>query len=352
VKDQELEIAELKSKLEEAQAQHQQLESCVSELIERSEKLENRIAEIQAEEAKLINANRVESVGHLAAGIAHEINSPLQFIGDITNYLKQIFPDLFLAYKEIEEVIEKNPDISTAQKDELLKAIDLVVAEANIPFLSTQILESIEEALGCVGRVSNLIKSMQSFAAPAMGYVQFTNIQKSIEDIIVITRNEWNLDAEVVLEFEDGFPELPIFRGEFNQAILNLIINASQAIHEVQNSISDGDQKHRGKILIKGWVDRADDNRAILEIHDNGIGIPEEIQNKIFDPYFTTHDVGVGVGMGLAIARDIIVEKHKGELTFKTAQGQGTVFRMTMLTHIGEFSEEHRVAGVKESIGA
>ena len=352
MQDQDKEIAELKRKLEKAEEERNQLKSSISELIQRSETLENRILEIQAEEAKLINANRVESVGHLAAGIAHEINSPLQFIGDITNYLKQVFPDLFLAYKEIEEVIEKNSEITSDQKDELLKAIDLVVAEANIPFLSTQILESLEEALGCVGRVSSLIKSMQSFAAPAMGYVQFTNIEKSFEDIIMISRNEWNLDAEVVLDFEQGFPELPIFRGEFNQAILNLIINASQAIHEVQNSISDGDQKHPGKIQIKGWVDRADDHRAILEIHDNGNGIPEEIQNKIFDPYFTTHDVGVGLGMGLAIARDIIVEKHKGELTFKTAQGQGTVFRMTMLTHIGEFSEEHRVEGVQESIGA
>jgi two-component system NtrC family sensor kinase len=352
VHDKDQVTARLARELDQAQETRIELESKVRELTEQTVVLKEHIRQHQMEDAKLINAHRVESVGHLAAGLAHEINSPLQYLGDVANYLKDVFPDLFIAYKEIEEIIEKNSHLSLEQKDEILKDIELVQAEANIPFLSTQILQSLEDASQCIGRVSSLIKSMQSFAAPGIGYVQFTNIEKSIEDIVTISRNEWNLNAKVVLDFEEGFPEIPIFRGEFNQAILNLIINASQAIHELQDSLSDGAKTHPGKILIKGWVDKANEHRAIIEIQDNGIGISENIQDKIFDPYFTTHEVGSGLGMGLAIARDIIVEKHKGELTFKTAQGQGTIFRMTLMTHVGEFPKEYHVEAFKESIGA
>lgn len=298
---------------------------------------EKETPEPEAEETKLFQSQRMESVGHLAAGIAHEINSPMQFIGDITNYLKEVFPDLLLSYKEIEEVIEHSTQLTTEQKDVLLKEIELVQAEANIPFLSTQILESMEEALACVDRVREIIKSMLRFADSGNGFVQFTNVPKVIEDIVCISRNDWKEAGEVIVEFEEEFPEIPVFKGEFNQAILNLINNAAQAILEFQSQLSVGEEKRQGQISIKGWIEKDAESRAIIEIQDNGIGIPQEIQAKIFDPYFTTRDVGSGTGLGLAIVHDIIEGKHKGSLTFKSKEGEGTVFRISLLTEKSQF---------------
>ncbi len=286
---------------------------------------------------KLLQSQRMESVGHLAAGIAHEINSPMQFIGDITNYLKEIFPDLFLSYKEIEEVIEHSSKLTTEQKDELLKEIELVQAEANIPFLSTQIQESMDEALVCVERVRNIIKSMLSFADAGNGFVQFTNIPKVIEDIVRISRNDWKEVGEVLIEFEEGFPEIPVFKGEFNQAILNLIHNAALAIQELHSSLAEGEERKPGKIVIKGWVDKESEPRAIIEVQDNGIGMPQEIQTKIFDPYFTTREVGSGTGLGLSLVHDIIEGKHKGTLSFRSKEREGTVFRISLFTEKSHF---------------
>jgi two-component system NtrC family sensor kinase len=281
---------------------------------------------------KILQSQRMESVGHLAAGIAHEINSPMQFIGDITNYLKEVFPDLFLSYKEIEELIEHSPHLTTEQKDLLLKEIELVQAEANIPFLSTQILESMDEALACIDRVREIIKSMLRFSDSGNGFVQFVNVPKVIEDIVLISRNDWKEAGEVIVEFEEGFPEIPVFKGEFNQAILNLITNAAQAIQEVVEQ-----EKKPGQIVIKGWIENETEPKAIIEIRDNGIGIPKEIQAKIFDPYFTTREVGSGTGLGLAMVHDIIEGKHKGHLTFTSKEGEGTVFRIAMLTETSHF---------------
>ena len=331
-----------------------------AKVVERTSELEAKAKELQAEiqqreetEARLINSQRMESVGHLAAGIAHEMNSPMQFVQDITNYLKDLFPDLFLSYREIEDVVRNEDALTDEQKSTLLKDIELVQAEANIPFLREQITESMEEAMDCIGRVSAIIKSLLSFSDPGSGFVQITDVEKAVGNIIRVSKNMWKLDGEVQLDFEADFPEIPVFRGDFNQVILNLITNASQAIHDAREAaVKDGNESPPGQIHVVAWIENEGEKRAIIEVRDNGIGIPEEVQPKIFDPYFTTREVGSGMGMGLAICKDVIEQKHKGKMTFTTAEGQGTVFQLRLLTDINEFPKEDKVDAFGEPVDA
>lgn len=315
-----------------------------AELEAKAKELEAEIQQREATEARLINSQRMESVGHLAAGIAHEMNSPMQFVQDITNYLKDLFPDLFLSYREIEDVIRKDEHIDDDQKSAILEEIGLVQAEANIPFLREQITESMEEAMDCIARVSAIIKSLLSFSDPGSGYVQVTDLHKAVENVIRVSKNMWKLDGEVQVDFEEGFPEIPVFRGDFNQVVLNLITNAAQAIHDAREEAGkSGKEIPPGQIHVFAWMEKDGEERAILEVRDNGVGIPDEVQGKIFDPYFTTREVGSGMGMGLAICKDVIEQKHKGKMTFTTVQGQGTVFRLSLVTDINEFPKGDRV---------
>ena len=274
------------------------------------------ITERKLLETQLRQAHKMESIGQLASGIAHEINSPMQFVGDNTRFLQDSFQTLNQMLGKYGELLHACPSgiVSAEQR----AAITAMAKEIRLEYLLTEVPNAIRESLQGVERISQIIGAMKSFCHPGSTR-QTVNINEAIESTVVIARNEWKYSAELVTDFDSTLPQVSCFVGEFNQVILNLIVNAAHAISDAER-IPD---KGKGTIKIAtrqvdGWIE--------VRVSDTGTGIPEEIRQKIFDPFFTTKEVGKGTGQGLAIAHKVVVEKHGGTIEVETEVGEGSTF--------------------------
>jgi len=281
--------------------------------------IERKRAEVERGlmEMQLRHAQKLESIGQLAAGIAHEINTPTQYIGDNIRFLKTSFDDLTSLHGNYECLLQaaKENRITPAvifETDEVFKRID-----AN--FVADEIPKAIEQSLEGVDRVARIVRAMKDFSHPGSSEKTPIDLNKAIETTLTVAGNEWKYVAEMVNDFDQELPKVPCLPGELNQAILNLVVNAAHAIAEV---VGDG---ARGKGVIT-VATRRDGDWAEISIRDTGAGIPEKIRSKIFDPFFTTKPVGKGTGQGLAIAHAVIVDQHGGTLAFETEMGVGTAF--------------------------
>ncbi|MBI9045567.1 MAG: PAS domain S-box protein [Anaerolineaceae bacterium] len=268
-------------------------------------------------ESQLSQARKLESLGQLASGIAHEINTPTQFVMNNTQFLEDAFSDI------LELLGKYNHFLSTSKSEsissDLVKGLESAILEVDLDYLIEEIPLAIQGSLSGLERISRIVRSMKQFSHPGGGEKTLADLNKAIENTINVTRNEWKYTAEMVTNFDQNLPLIPCLLGEFNQVILNLIINASQTIQE---KITEGiDQK--GKIII--GTHQLDD-LVEIRITDTGAGIPEKYQDKIFDPFFTSKDVGKGTGQGLTISFDVIVNKLGGKLFFETEVGTGTTF--------------------------
>ena len=260
---------------------------------------------------------KLQSIGQLAAGIAHEINTPTQYVGDNTRFLQD-------AYGGLTGVLGKYAELLRAHKEgsitpELVADIEGAAKKADLDYLNEEIPRAFEESLQGIERVSKIVKSMKAFAHPDSGEKTPTDINDSIESTITVSRNEWKYVADMVTDFDLDLPLVPCLPGEFNQVVLNMIVNAAHGIAGVVGDGSSG----KGKITVSTC---RNGDWAEIRISDTGTGIPEEHRAKIFDPFFTTKEVGKGTGQGLAIAYDVIAEKHGGTITFDTEDGRGTTF--------------------------
>jgi PAS domain S-box-containing protein len=268
-------------------------------------------------EAKLLQSHKMEAIGQLAAGIAHEINTPTQFVGDNTRFVQDAFGDLIQAcnlYKELIKVAKSGP-VSEQQIESLEKRF----AELDIGYLEEEVPLAIQQTLKGVDRITNIVQAMKIFAHPGGIAKEPIDINKEIEKTITITRNEWKYVARLITDFDSALPAVPCHRAEFNQVILNLIVNAAHAIED----LSGKNPPEKGTIKISTG---RDGNWAEIRISDTGVGIPEAIRHRIFDLFFTTKAPGRGTGQGLAIAHSVIVEKHNGTINLETEDGQGTAF--------------------------
>jgi len=275
------------------------------------------ITEHRVMEAQLLQAQKLESVGQLAAGIAHEINTPIQFVGDNIQFLHEAFADLMRLLEAYKKLYDKQgnceglaPRLQEAR--ELEEAIDL-------PFLAKEVPKAIEQSMEGVRRVAKIVGAMKEFSYPDVEEKTPIDLNHAIENTVIVAKNEWKYVAELITDLDPNLPPVPCLPGEFNQVILNLIINAAHAISDV---VKEQEGK-KGKITIttrriEDWVE--------IRVSDTGTGIPEEIRDRIFDPFFTTKEVGKGTGQGLAIARSMLVNKHKGSIEFETEVGKGTTF--------------------------
>lgn len=288
-------------------------------------------------EIELRHAQKLESVGRLAAGIAHEINTPTQYIGDNVRFLKDAFTGLrdLLAHYERLLAAAKNHAILP----ETLAEISAEVERADSAYLLEEIPQAIQQTLEGVGRVSTLVSAMREFSHPGGKEKMALDLNKTIEASIAVTRNEWKYVADLETDFDSSLPLVPCLSGEFSQVILNLIVNAGQAIADVRGPESRG----MGKITVRT---RKCQDWAEIRIEDTGTGIPENIRGRIFDPFFTTKEVGKGTGQGLAIARSVVVDKLGGSIHFETEMGKGTVF-IIRLPHDGK-SLPARAAGATQ----
>jgi signal transduction histidine kinase len=238
------------------------------------------------------------SIGQLSAGIAHEINTPIQYIGDNVRFLQGSFADIldFLTMKSENRKIDMN-------------------------FLCKEVPEAIQQSLDGVERVSSIVKAIKEFSHPNANEKILTDVNRALENSILVSKNEWKYVAQIERLFDPNLPMVSCFPNEMNQVFLNLIVNAAHAIEMKTGKSNPSDKPEKGKITIQTI---RENNQIEIRIKDTGMGIKEIHKNKIFEPFFTTKEVGKGTGQGLAIVHSIIVGKHEGKITFDTKEGEGT----------------------------
>lgn len=278
-------------------------------------------AERSQMEIQLRHAQKLESIGQLAAGIAHEINTPTQYIGDNTRFLEDAFVDINKVLAQYDKLLQAAK--VNALSPELITEVEGTVRNADVPYLMEEMPKAIQQSLEGVGRVAKIVRAMKEFSHPGTSEKTPTDLNHVIESTLTVSRNEWKYVAEMVTDFDLKLTPVPCLPGEFSQVILNLVVNAARAIADV---VGDGGN---GKGTIKVTTRRCGD-RAEIRTSDTGTGIPEKARAKIFDPFFTTKAVGKGTGQGLAIARSVVVDKHGGTIAFETETGKGTTFIITL----------------------
>jgi signal transduction histidine kinase len=270
---------------------------------------------------ELLHGQKLQAIGALAAGVAHEINTPIQFVGDNVRFLHDAFADLAklleqheLLYQEIRDGVQKPA----------LDAVDLARQEADLEFLRKEIPVALDQTLDGVDRVATIVKALKAFSHVDAGSQKAAaDLNSALESTLVVARNELKYVADV----ETAFGELPLVvchLGDLNQVFLNLLVNAAHSIGDVVEGTDN-----KGRIRVETRIDsNPGGDWAEVSISDTGAGIPEEVGARIFEPFFTTKPVGKGTGQGLALARAVVVEKHGGTLTFDTAMGRGTTFHI------------------------
>jgi PAS domain S-box-containing protein len=282
-------------------------------------------------EMELRHAQKLESVGRLASGIAHEINTPIQFVGDNARFLQDSFGGLqtllnkYQVLRDAAAADNFNPD--------LLAEVRRTEEETDYAYLQEEIPKALTQTLEGVTRVATIVRAMKEFAHPESKEMAAADLNRALLSTLTVARNELKYVADVETDL-GNLPLVVCNIGDLNQVFLNLLVNAAHAISDVVK----GSEK-KGKIRVRTMVE---DSMALVAISDTGSGIPEAIRTRIFDPFFTTKEVGRGTGQGLAIARSVVVDRHKGTLTFESEEGKGTTFFIRLPFEPGEGAKETR----------
>jgi len=270
-------------------------------------------------ESDLAQAQKLESVGRLAAGVAHEINTPVQFVSDSVHFVREAMDDLTEIvdkYRELRTATQ-NPNQNGPEIAAAAKAAEEAEDDADLDYILENAPVALDRARDGLGRVAAIVRSMKEFAHPDRKEMAQSDINQAISSTLVIASNEYKYVADVETAFTD-IPLVNCYAGEINQVVLNLIVNAAHAIGDAVKGTGG-----KGKITV---ATRLLDDVVEIAISDTGNGIPVEVRSRIFDPFFTTKEVGKGTGQGLAIARNVVVDKHGGTLHFETETGTGTTF--------------------------
>jgi len=281
--------------------------------------LERRVAELATAHNQLLQAEKLQAIGQLAAGIAHEINTPVQFIGDSLHFLKEAlvgYQKLLVQYRCVVDALA-----TTDAGQVLVGNLRRMEEDVDLPYLEANGSASFVSCLEGVFRISTIVEAMKEFARPEQRQKSLADVNRALQATLIVARGDYGAIAEVATELGD-LPLVPCYVGDLNQVFLNLIVNAAHAIE-------DGTAKSgaRGTIGVRTMLEG---NGVRIDIADSGCGIPEAIRNRVFEPFFTTREVGKGTGQGLAIARSVVVVKHGGTLTFESEIGKGTTFTIRL----------------------
>jgi len=268
-------------------------------------------------EVELLHARKLESVGQLAAGIAHELNTPIQFVYDNAHFLAEAFEDLTVC-------VERYRAALAALQPALLPqptwdGISAAEERADLDFLFAEIPDALARVKEGADRVAKIVRAMKVFAHPR-DRVEPIDVNAEIDTTLVIARNEYKYVAEVTFE-RGALPHLGADAALLNQVFLNLIVNAAHAI-------ADAD-RGRGRIHI---TTSFQDGEVVASFSDDGTGIPDAIRDRIFDPFFTTKAVGRGSGQGLSLVHQVVVERLRGRIEVESEQGRGTTITLRLPT--------------------
>jgi len=340
--------ARLHQTVTELQAAEEQLGSANHELEQRviartaalsavNQQLQHEMRQRATVEVELRQAQKLESVGRLASGIAHEINTPVQFVSDSCSFLETATADVLsvvTGYREILVALDRK----ALACDAALARGRAVETDHDLEYLSEQIPLAIQRALLGLQRVSGIVRAMKEFAYPDRKEQAPSDLNRAITSTLTVARNEYKYVAKVETELGE-LPPVICHVGELNQVFLNIVINAAHAI--------EGQRPEGGRIVVRT---AATDDHVKITIQDNGCGIPDAVLDKIFDPFFTTKEIGKGTGQGLAIARAVVVDKHRGKLEVTSKVGEGTTFTITL--PIQGVPDEQRVTAQIAAVAA
>ena len=258
------------------------------------------ITERKIAEQRLVTGERLESIGRLAAGVAHEINTPIQFLNDSIYFIREAMQDLMAHNAKLTAMLPTPPEVDEDLED-----------------LKVELPPALDRVADGLSRIAEIVRSMKEFSHADQGEMNRVDLNRAINSTLVIARTEYKYVADVVTEFDADLPHVLCHGGQINQVVLNLVVNAAHAIGDVVKGSCD-----KGQITVKTFVEN---EFAVISISDTGNGIPESIRKRIFDPFFTTKEVGKGTGQGLSIAHNVI-KAHGGLLEFRTEIGKGTTF--------------------------
>jgi signal transduction histidine kinase len=264
---------------------------------------------------QLKHAQKMEAIGQLAAGIAHEINTPSQFVGDNLTFIFDSTKDFTNYHKQLEALVR------STNNNELTATLEKAKQELDVEFLEEEVPLAIEQSIDGISRISKIVSAMKDFSHPGQENKQKIDINKAIESTSIVASNEWKYIANMTFEFAEALPQINCFPGEINQVILNIIVNASHAIGSLEGK--DG----KGNIRI---ITLKENDNIVIKISDDADGMEERVRERIFDPFFTTKEVGKGTGQGLSLAYAIVVDKHGGNISVESNVGEGTTFTIEL----------------------
>ena len=268
--------------------------------------------------AQLLNSQKLEAVGQLSAGLAHEINTPAQYVGTNIDFLKE-------AFEEVNELIEAFERMHQEArygnvKKKTISQVDTAIQDMDWEYLKNDVFDAILQSKEGINRIAAIINAMKAFSRPSSKEIEYRDLNEIISTTLEVCKHQWSRVAKVETNLDRTLGKIPCYSSELGQVFLNMMANAAHAIEE---RLKKSEDRYIGIIKI---TTRKEGDHAVVKIQDNGIGIPDDIINKIFDPFFTTKEVGEGTGQGLTICFDAITQKHGGKITVASKQAVGTTF--------------------------
>lgn len=273
------------------------------------------ISEQKTLQSQLAQAQKLESIGNLAAGIAHEINTPMQCVCSNVEFLENCSQKIFRMIDGCQKLIASDDQTTAAR----MESLSTLTKQMRFDYVREQVPAAIHEAAEASQRVIEIVRAMKAMSHPGTLDKVSTNINQIALNAITISKSRWKYVATVDIELHDAMPDVKALPAELSQVFLNLIVNAADAIGEKHGDNSD----HLGQITVRT---RPEGEGVLIEVIDTGNGIPDEIKSRVFDPFFTTKDIGKGTGQGLAITYDVVVAKHQGRISLESQVGVGTTF--------------------------
>jgi PAS domain S-box-containing protein len=267
-------------------------------------------------EDQMIRGNKLEAIGQLAAGLAHEVNTPLQYIGDNLTFANEVLPELLGLFDDYRSTMKIGSELT----QEILGPLLEREAAMDVDYIRENLSQVIGKALDGMAQITKIVRAMKAFEDVGRQERAHVDLNAIVDNTITVSTHTWTQAAELTLKLQPGLPFVPCIAGEISQVVLNLVVNAAQAIAEKNHH-----SNVKGHILVE-TLPCPKEQQVELRVTDDGEGIPAAIRARIFDPFFTTRKVGQGTGQGLAQVHFAVVSLHRGSVRFETEEGKGTTF--------------------------